>query len=364
MDLLSFLNEGKILEIGPLANPFLKRPEWDVYYADINTTERIQELYTDYIDLNKIIEIDYPIGNRSYKEVVGNTKFAGVFSSHCLEHIPDIIRHLIEISEILDEGGCYILRIPDKRNCFDFFREVTSFRDAYDVYISHGKGINRLCAESAMLTLKADPSEYFSNSASFLLYLINENTDLAKRVFESQTPTDILPMCHIWVFTYTSMLAFLRDCYRFNLLPFSVEYHNSMITETLFDIEIVLRKNSSIAFVENSALATAYANDCNADYVFAQQVYAYTRKNDCVLGISTSGNSKNIVNAFETAKIRGAYTIALTGLSGGRLKAICDIRICVPEIVTYKIQEFHLPIYHTICLMLESHFWGESGLWK
>lgn len=133
------------------------------------------------------------------------------------------------------------------------------------------------------------------------------------------------------------------------------------------DVELISNLQGAFpafALVENSALTTAYANDCSADFVFAQQVYAYTRKNDCVLGISTSGNSKNIVYAIETAKIRGAYTIAMTGLSGGRLKDICDICICVPETETYKIQEFHLPIYHTICLMLESYFWGEGGLWN
>jgi len=118
------------------------------------------------------------------------------------------------------------------------------------------------------------------------------------------------------------------------------------------------------ALVENAALSTAYANDCNPDYVFAQQVYAYARKEDCVLMISTSGNSKNVLLACEVAKARGAKTIALTGGSGGSLKEICDICICVPEEETYKIQELHLPIYHALCLMVEEYFWGENGIWK
>lgn len=114
----------------------------------------------------------------------------------------------------------------------------------------------------------------------------------------------------------------------------------------------------AFALVENSALSTAYANDVNPDYVFAQQVYAYARERDCVLGISTSGNSKNVINALKAAKWRGAVTLGLTGRDGGKMKDLCDACIIVPETETYKIQELHLPIYHALCIMLEQHFWG------
>lgn len=154
------------------------------------------------------------------------------------------------------------------------------------------------------------------------------------------------------------------------------ELAKSFLLERTLDEKFRLRCNNielcanlqgalpAIALVENVALSTAYANDCNADYIFAQQVYTYARNGDCVLGISTSGNSKNVVYACETAKARGATAIALTGNHGGILKEICDICICVPEYETYKIQELHLPIYHTICMLLEEHFWGENGIWK
>lgn len=114
----------------------------------------------------------------------------------------------------------------------------------------------------------------------------------------------------------------------------------------------------AIALVENTALASAFSNDCNPDYIYAQQVYAYARAGDCVLGISTSGNSKNVVHAIEAAIGRGAFTLGMTGQDGGRLKELCDVCICVPETETYKIQELHLPVYHTICLMMEKYFWG------
>lgn len=113
------------------------------------------------------------------------------------------------------------------------------------------------------------------------------------------------------------------------------------------------------ALVENAALATAYGNDVNPEYIFAQQVYAYAREKDCVLGISTSGNSKNVLHAMECAKARGAVTLGLTGRNGGRLKDLCDACIIVPKNETYKIQELHLPIYHCLCMMLENEIWGE-----
>lgn len=114
----------------------------------------------------------------------------------------------------------------------------------------------------------------------------------------------------------------------------------------------------AIALVENAALTTAYANDVDPAYIFAQQVYAYARKGDCVLGISTSGNSVNVLNALKTASARNACTLGLTGRGGGKMKFLCDACVVVPETETYRIQELHLPVYHALCMMLEEHFWG------
>lgn len=114
----------------------------------------------------------------------------------------------------------------------------------------------------------------------------------------------------------------------------------------------------AFALVENSALTSAYANDVDPDYIFAQQVYAYARQDDCVMGISTSGNSCNILHALLAARGRGALTLGLSGRDGGKMKALCDVCVVVPETETYRIQELHLPIYHTLCMMLEDFFWG------
>ena len=87
--------------------------------------------------------------------------------------------------------------------------------------------------------------------------------------------------------------------------------------------------------------------------VYAQLVYGYAKENDLVIGISTSGNSKNVVNAVEVAKCVGASTLALTGENASRLSEICDVTIKVPESETYKVQELHLPVYHYLCAKTE-----------
>jgi D-sedoheptulose 7-phosphate isomerase len=112
----------------------------------------------------------------------------------------------------------------------------------------------------------------------------------------------------------------------------------------------------AISLTTHTALNTASANDINGRIIYAQQVYGYGDRDDVFLGISTSGNSENILYAALTAKAKGLKTIALTGGTGGQLARIVDVSIIVPEKETYKIQELHLPIYHTLCLMLEEHF--------
>ncbi len=115
----------------------------------------------------------------------------------------------------------------------------------------------------------------------------------------------------------------------------------------------------AISLVGETALTTAFANDQAANLSFAQQLFGIGRRGDILLAISTSGNSANVIYAAEVAKIIGVKVIALTGKSGGKLKNIADITICAPASETYKIQEFHLPIYHAICIAAENEFFGE-----
>lgn len=115
----------------------------------------------------------------------------------------------------------------------------------------------------------------------------------------------------------------------------------------------------AIPLVAHEALTTAYINDVDGLGVFAQQLYGFGRAGDVFLGISTSGNSKNIMSATVVARALGIKVIGLTGEKGGELSEVADVAIKVPETETYMIQELHLPVYHCLCLMLEDHFFGE-----
>ncbi len=109
----------------------------------------------------------------------------------------------------------------------------------------------------------------------------------------------------------------------------------------------------AIALGSCSVLTSAYANDVDPNMVYAQEVYGYGVEGDVLLGLSTSGNSSNVVNAVKVAKLRGLKTIGTGGQSGGLLKDLCDVYVALPEKETYKVQEFTLPVYHAWCMMLE-----------
>lgn len=114
----------------------------------------------------------------------------------------------------------------------------------------------------------------------------------------------------------------------------------------------------AIALDGHLALSTAYMNDCEPLLCFAQQVNGYGKTGDVFLGISTSGNSKNILFAATTAHAKGMKVIGLTGEKDSKLDDISDVCIKVPHTETYMIQELHLPIYHCLCLMLENKFFS------
>ncbi len=115
----------------------------------------------------------------------------------------------------------------------------------------------------------------------------------------------------------------------------------------------------AIALDGHMSLTTAYMNDCEPLLCFAQQVNGYGKVNDVFLGISTSGNSKNILYAATVARAKGMKVIGLTGESESRLSEMADVCIRVPRKETYMVQELHLPIYHTLCMMLEENFFVE-----
>ena len=115
----------------------------------------------------------------------------------------------------------------------------------------------------------------------------------------------------------------------------------------------------AIALVDHAALSTAFANDVDGMLSYAQQVNGYGKPGDVFLGISTSGNTENVMYAAVTAKAKGMQVVGLTGKDGGKLAGIADAAVIVPEMETYKIQELHLPVYHALCLMLEHRFYEQ-----
>lgn len=112
----------------------------------------------------------------------------------------------------------------------------------------------------------------------------------------------------------------------------------------------------AISLPSITALNTAFCNDVDPELMYAQPLMSLGRKNDVLIAISTSGNSKNVFGAVKVAKALGVKVIGLTGNTGGKLKETADIAICVPETETYKIQELHLPVYHYLCAAVEDYF--------
>jgi len=236
------------MEIGPLQSPFLKKEEYNVYYSDIKDTDGVINTWKNAsgVDETKIVSIDYVI-KKTYLDAVGEKRFGAVFSSHVIEHTFDIITHLKEISEILETEGRYVLCIPDKRFTFDYFREVTPFRDAYDVYLNGDEALKRLVLDWTLNNVAdwhVSVDGYLNHSLSFNEIAVNsirvsdaikniENIEYVKMGF------------HYWVFTFISFLALLRDCLRLNLLPYTLEYAGGTILGGN-EFYIVLKKNAEI----------------------------------------------------------------------------------------------------------------------
>ena len=148
--------------------------------------------------------------------------------------------------------------------------------------------------------------------------------------------------------------------------PISDTFANELITidqERGKELAVKLQRGlPAIALSGHQGLNTAFTNDVENGglLTYAQQVNVYGVVGDVFMGISTSGNSKNVMYAAITAKTKGLKVIGLTGENGGQLKDIADVTIRVPSNETFMIQEFHLPVYHCICLMLEERFFGNG----
>ena len=115
----------------------------------------------------------------------------------------------------------------------------------------------------------------------------------------------------------------------------------------------------AVSLVNSVGLGTAFANDVAPELIFAQQIYGLGKIGDVMIAISTSGNSKNVIYAILAAKAKGVKVVGLTGEGGGRMAPLCDVAIKAPSNSTPEIQEYHLPIYHYLCQLLEKENFSE-----
>ena len=146
-----------------------------------------------------------------------------------------------------------------------------------------------------------------------------------------------------------------------NKRPLSEEKRREMCASYPIEEDVLDKLQMGLAAIpltSLSALGTAFSNDVSPELVFAQGVFALGKRGDTLIAMSTSGNSKNVLRAAEVAKAVGVKVIGLTGQGGGALKDVCDVCVCVPETETYKVQEYHLPVYHYLCQEVEEHFFG------
>lgn len=117
---------------------------------------------------------------------------------------------------------------------------------------------------------------------------------------------------------------------------------------------------ASVSLTTDTSALTAIGNDFGFEEIFARQVEGLGQEGDVLVGISTSGNSKNILSAFEMAKKKKMNTIAFTGQTGGQMKNIADICFCVPSTITNNIQEMHIATGHILCDLVEKHFFADK----
>ena len=115
----------------------------------------------------------------------------------------------------------------------------------------------------------------------------------------------------------------------------------------------------AISLPSIAALNSAFCNDVDPELIYAQSLFALAKRGDVLIGLSTSGNAKNVFAALKVAKALGVTVIGMTGCKGGKLRENADICICAPESETFKIQELHLPIYHYLCAEVEAHFFDK-----
>jgi len=229
---------AQILEIGPLTRPLAKKDMYpNTLYCDIRNTEQIKQLYSgnDYltttnisVSLQDIINIDVVIQN-SYKDTFKEKHFDYVIASHVLEHVEDIIYFLQDIYSILNNnGGEFIIFFPDKRYCFDHFREEASFRDAYDVFINKRPALARMVLDFFSSAISENNPNIFWADENLSVLLPQNNIKQAVECFNKSLAGKSSDDVHYWPFSDSGFIKFLYDLTRADL----IQYHCKNIYPT------------------------------------------------------------------------------------------------------------------------------------
>lgn len=257
-----------IIEFGPLNRPLFTQKECkNISYADIRSTEEIKKLYAgnDYlnktgieIDINTIVEIDYKIVEGSYVNTFKNKKFGVAYLSHVIEHMPDIISFFIDINKILKEDGRLIIIYPDKRYCFDHFRNSVSFRDAYATYKYGTRENARMAFDFAYNVVHENSETFFWTGKDITSVISKNNLANAEKYYQetlngSISDTDV----HFWPFSDDDFLKFIYEMKRADLFDYEVEefYPTQVNTQ---EFMIILKKTKKKDYTDILALINKY----------------------------------------------------------------------------------------------------------
>ncbi len=222
---------ARILEIGPLNRPIFKKQEYpNCYYCDIRSTEEIKQLYfgNEYlkttgisVDTSSIVSIDYVL-DESYAETFAQVeKFDYVVMSHVMEHVEDILEFLNDICSVLKPNASLIVVYPDKRYCFDHYRQEASFRDAFEVYRKGYEASSRMVFDFLFNAVSQNSESFFWQAQEMEKYMPTNDFHVAESAYRRVQSGEREDDVHYWPFSDTGFLKFLYDCVRAGMLKFS-----------------------------------------------------------------------------------------------------------------------------------------------
>ncbi len=258
MDFRKYIREkinktDHIIEFGPLNRPLFTKDEFkNIYYADIRSTEEIKKLYSgnDYlkktginIDINTIVDVDYKIIG-SYKNTFKGKKFNIAYLSHVVEHMPSIVDFFKDIYEILEDDGLLVLIYPDKRYCFDHFRNEVSFRDAYATYKYGIKENARIAFDFAYNVITENNAYKFWHDKSFIDKISKAKLDEGEKYYQDILDGKNIDDVHFWPFSDYGFLKFIYEMQRAKLLNFTIEEFHPTEDSTQ-EFLIILKKDNS-----------------------------------------------------------------------------------------------------------------------